>query len=381
MLTLLVTDGQARLAYTEFKPEAHHVAATGESASDWWSVLLWLAPLGLLVLIWNVTLSRAGQRRGAAAFGGSRAKIYAGTDATVTFAAVAVLFVAPSIAAAQTSPFFDLALRVNVGDQLEVKDTAGATTAGRLVGLTPTEITLQTASGERRFGVGVVSISVRDRSTRKAVLIGAGLGAAMGLVMACTSAEREECGDAGLILGAVGAGAGVLYSVIHPGWSTVYSAGGAPIATAPGGAPGPLNELALHVNLGDQLRVRDRSGVTINGRLTGLTGTEITLETESGEARVAAIAVRAVTVRHYALGQSALLGGVLFTALAFAAPACRENPDCVPIAAAPLGAGVGLAIGALVPRQKTVFRADEPRVAVAPVLSLRSVGVRATLRW
>jgi hypothetical protein len=97
-------------------------------------------------------------------------------------AAVALLFVAPSIATAQTSPFFDLALRVNVGDRLEVKDPSGATTAGRLAGLTPTEITLQTASGERRFGVGVLSISVRHRSTRKAVLIGAGLGAAVGLV-------------------------------------------------------------------------------------------------------------------------------------------------------------------------------------------------------
>jgi hypothetical protein len=296
-------------------------------------------------------------------------------------AGAAWLFVAPSIAAAQRSPFLDLALRVNVGDRIEVKDLAGATTAGRLVGLTPTEITLHTASGERRFGVGVLSISVRHRSTRKAVLIGAGLGAAVGLLVACTSSEREECGDAGLILGAVGAGAGVLYSAIHPRWSTVYSAGGTPIGTAAAGAPGPLDDLALHVNLGDRLRVRDRSGVTISGRLTGLTGTEITVETESGDARVAVTAVRAVAVRRYALGQGALVGGALFTALAFVAPACRENPDCVPIVAAPFGAGVGLAIGALVPRMKTVFRADEPRVAVAPVLSRRSVEIRATLRW
>jgi hypothetical protein len=229
--------------------------------------------------------------------------------------------------------------------------------------------------------VEVLSISVRHRSTRKAVLIGAGLGAAAGLVVACTRAEREECGDAALILGAAGAGGGVLYSAMHPGWRTVYSAGGAPIATAPAGAPGPLDDLALHVNLGDRLRVRERSGVTISGRLTGLTGTEITLETESGEARVAVTVVGAVAVRRYALGQGALIGGALFTALAFAAPACRDNPDCVPIVAAPFGAGVGLAIGALIPRMKTVFRAEPSRVGVAPVLSRRSVGIRATLRW
>ena len=135
------------------------------------------------------------------------------------------------------------------------------------------------------------------------------------------------------------------------------------------------------MNLGDRLRVRDRSGVTISGRLTGLTGTEITLETDSGEARVAVTVVRAVAVRRYALGQGALIGGALFTALAFAAPACRDNPDCVPILAAPFGAGVGLTIGALVPRMKTVFRAEQPRVGIAPVLSRRTMGIRVTLRW
>jgi cell division protease FtsH len=132
LLTTIPTDGQARtVSYTEFKnlvragkvasvtinqervrgtlkdadqrivavriedPElvteldAHQVAATGEITSNWWSSLIWLLPLVGLMLFWNFTLSRAGQVRGAAAFGRSRAKIYAESDVSVTFADVA----------------------------------------------------------------------------------------------------------------------------------------------------------------------------------------------------------------------------------------------------------------------------------------------------
>jgi hypothetical protein len=293
----------------------------------------------------------------------------------------ALLLFGPSIGAAQTPSFRDLALSVNLGDQLDVEDQSGATTTGRLLGLTDTAITIQTRSGERRFGVDVSSISVRRRSMRRAVLIGAGLGAVGGLVAACTGPDREECPDAGLLLGAVGAGAGVVVSVLRPGWSTVYSADEGMIAAVAAGPPGPLDRLALHVNLGDRLRVRGRSGTTIRGRLTGLTGDEITLETESGEVRVASASVDTVAVRGYALGQGALVGAGAFTALLFIAPGCRDNPDCVPLLGAPLGAGIGVAVGALVPRMKTVFRAEEPRVTLAPVMSHRGVGVRATLRW
>ena len=132
LLTTIATDGQARsVSYTEFKQlvragrvaavtinqdrirgtlkeadhrfvairiedpglvaelEQHQVAATGEITSNWWSSLMWLAPLVLLIVFWNFTLSRAGQAQGATAFGRSRAKIYAEADVKVTFADVA----------------------------------------------------------------------------------------------------------------------------------------------------------------------------------------------------------------------------------------------------------------------------------------------------
>jgi hypothetical protein len=216
---------------------------------------------------------------------------------------------------------------------------------------------------------------------REAVLIGAGLGAVGGLVAACTGPDREECPDAGLLLGAVGAGAGVVVSALRPGWSTVYSADEGIVAGVAAGPPGPLDLLALHVNLGDRLRVRAHSGATIRGRLTGLTGDEITLETESGEMRVASASIDTVGVRGYALREGALIGAGALTAFLFMTPGCRDDPDCIPLLGAPLGAGVGVAVGALVPRMKTVFRAEEPRVRFVPVLSPRSMGVRAILRW
>jgi cell division protease FtsH len=132
LLTTIASDGQARaVPYTEFKQlvrsgkvasvtinqervrgalkeadqritairiedpglvaelEEHQVTATGEITSNWWSTLMWLVPLALLMLFWNFSLSRAGQAQGAAAFGRSRAKIYAETDVKVTFADVA----------------------------------------------------------------------------------------------------------------------------------------------------------------------------------------------------------------------------------------------------------------------------------------------------
>ncbi len=247
--------------------------------------------------------------------------------------------------------------------------------------LRATELILETPSGQRRVGLDVSAIAVRRPRTRKAVLIGAGLGAVVGLLTACRRAEREECGDAALLLGAVGAGAGVVVSAVRPGWTTLQLSARASSEAASAGEPGPLDELALHVNLGDWLRVRRRSGTTVNGRLTRLSGHEIALAGESGDVLVGHTAISAVAVRRYALGRGALIGAVTFTALAFAAPACRDNPDCVPLAAAPFGAGVGVAIGALVPRMRTIFRAEDPTLAVGPALSPRGAGVRAVLRW
>jgi cell division protease FtsH len=70
--------------------ERHGVSFTGAVESSWWSSLsVWLLPLIVLILLWNLMLRRTGPGQGAMAFGRSRAKIYAEDDVKVTFADVA----------------------------------------------------------------------------------------------------------------------------------------------------------------------------------------------------------------------------------------------------------------------------------------------------
>jgi len=123
----------------------------------------------------------------------------------------------------QASLLEDLALRVNLDDQLRVEDQSGSTTTGRLTHLTADEITLQTAVGEKHFTRETVrQVAVRRQSLRMAVLIGAGTGAATGAVAACTGPEREECADAPIIAGALGAGLGLAVGALIHKTAIVY---------------------------------------------------------------------------------------------------------------------------------------------------------------
>ena len=133
--------------------------------------------------------------------------------------------VPPSRAASgvQASLLEDLALRVNLDDQLRVEDQSGGRTTGRLTRLTADEITLQTAAGEKHFTRETVrQVAVRRQPLRMAVLIGAGAGAATGAVAACTGPEREECADAPIMAGAFGAGLGLAVGALIHKTTIVY---------------------------------------------------------------------------------------------------------------------------------------------------------------
>jgi cell division protease FtsH len=68
--------------------EQHRVTVTGEIATNWSSLLLWLLPMMLLFFYWTRAMQGAGPQ-GALSFGRSRARIYAEDDVRVTFADVA----------------------------------------------------------------------------------------------------------------------------------------------------------------------------------------------------------------------------------------------------------------------------------------------------
>jgi len=296
---------------------------------------------------------------------------------------VALMLLAPCSTAAQSVQTFpELPLRVNLGDRVRIEDPSGATRAGRLLRLTPEEIVVETAGGEQRFTSATVrEVAVRRNSRRKGVLIGAGVGAAIGAVAGCAGPDREECADAPFLLGALGAAVGLAASALDRGATVVYRRTGAAAPPGPARSPGPFDALALRVNLDDRIRVEDRSGAKTTGRLTRLTGDELTLETDAGEKRFRSDNVRAVGARGYPLGTGALIGAGVLTAAALAAPACRDNPDCSPVAAGAVGAGVGLAVGALVPRMTRVYSATTPQATFAPVFSRRAFGVQATFVW
>ena len=95
----------------------------------------------------------------------------------------------------QASLLEDLALRVNLYDQLRVDDRLGSRTIGRLTRLTADEITLQTAAGEKNFTrESMRLVAVRRQPLRMAVLIGAGVGAATGAVAGCAGSQSAVPG-------------------------------------------------------------------------------------------------------------------------------------------------------------------------------------------
>ena len=123
------------------------------------------------------------------------------------------------------------------------------------------------------------------------------------------------------------------------------------------------------------------SGTRTSGRLTHLSGDEMTIETDAGEKRFTSALVREVAVRSYPLGKGALIGAGAFAILLAASPACRSDGHCIPIAAAPVGAGVGLAVAALIPRMRTVYPAPAKHASFSPEFSRGTIAVRASLRW
>lgn len=115
-----------------------------------------------------------------------------------------------------------------------------------------------------------------------------------------------------------------------------------PLAPSQGSAQAveSFEDLALRVNLDDQLQVEDQLGVKATGRLTRLTRDEIAIQIEAGEKRYASDTVRAVAVRGHALRK-----------------------------------------GALIHKTTIVYPEAEKRTFVLPVISRDAVGVRVSLHW
>jgi hypothetical protein len=305
---------------------------------------------------------------------------------------IALMLVAPSPGSAQAlQSFEDLALRVNLDDQLQIKDQSGAKATGRLTRLTRDEMAIQTAAGENRFASDAVrEVAVRGHALGKAALIGTGVVAVLGAVATCSHEGGGNCVIIGLFGAApIGAGVGLAMGALIPQMRTVYRAPeNRASVTRSGGVIGGqaslLEDLALRVNVNDQLRVDDRSGVGITGRLTSLTADDITLQTAAGEKHFTRETIHQVAVRHQPLRTAVLIGaGVGAAAGAMAACTGSEREECAdaPIIAGAVGASLGLAVGALIHKTTIVYPEPEKRTFIVPAISRGTVGVSVSRRW
>jgi hypothetical protein len=215
---------------------------------------------------------------------------------------------------------------------------------------------IETPAGEKRFTIDAVrEVAVRGYSLRKGALIGAGVFAVLGALAVCAHEGGADC----LIVGPLG-------------------------AAASGAQANLLEDLALRVNLDDQLRVEDRSGVRTTGRLTRLTPDEISIHTGAGERHFTRETVRQVAVRRHPLRMAILIGagaGAAAGAVAACTGSKREECADAPIIAGAIGAGLGLAAGSLVHRITIVYPEPEKRAFVVPAISRGAVGVLVSRRW
>ena len=309
------------------------------------------------------------------------------------FAFVVLITLAPSASSGQSvSSFEHLALRINLGDELQVEDQSGVRTRGRVVRLTRDELVLQTDGIEKHFTSGTVrEVGVRGHSLRKSALIGAGVFAVLGAAATCAHEGGGDCVGLGAVRAApIGAGVGLGLGAVFSKMKSIYRAplGGAvpqPL-TASGGRPSLLENLGLWVNLGDQLEIEDQSGVKTIGRLTGLTPNEIVIHTFAGDRRFTRGTVRQIALRDRPLRTSVLIGaGVGAAAGAVAACIGPDRSECVdgPIMLGALGAGAGLAVGALIHRTTIVYpeASKATRISAWPVIARRAFGVRVCLDW
>lgn len=304
---------------------------------------------------------------------------------------VLVLLAAAPGSAQVVQSFEDLALRVNLDDQIQVENETGGKATGRIIRLTPGEVAIQTAAGETRLARDTVRrVAVRGHSLARGATIGAVAFAVLGAVAVCSHEGGGACAIVGPLGAApVGAGVGLAVGALVPRMRTVYSSSGIqPSAPAVPAASGPrpslLEDLALRVNLDDQIRVRNQSGTMVTGRLTALTADEMTVRTAAGERRFSRDNIRQVELRRQPLRMAVLIGaaaGAVSGAVLACAGADRSECADGPILTGGLGAGLGLAAGALMRTTTIVYPQAKRRIAVSPVMGRGTVGVGLGFCW
>ncbi|MCC7043951.1 MAG: hypothetical protein IT183_08815 [Acidobacteria bacterium] len=309
----------------------------------------------------------------------------------IVLCAVAALLTPLYGAAQSLASFDDIGLRINLDDRIRIEDRTGTRTTGRLTRLTRDDIAIETDAGERRFPrEDVREVARREPAYRRGAVIGAAVFAVLGAVATCAHEKGDNCIALGSVRAApIGVGAGLAMSALIPRMRTVYRAPETTLSVPPSrpetvSSPGRLDDLALHVDLDDHLRVEDQAGVRTTGRLVRLTSDAITIRTATGERHFTRESVREVAVRRRPLRTAVLVGAGL-GASAAAVAACKgpDREECIdaPIIGGAVGGGLGFAIGALIRRTTVVYPEPDRQTLVLPLVSRGALGVRAQVTW
>jgi hypothetical protein len=183
-----------------------------------------------------------------------------------------------------------------------------------------------------------------------------------------------------------------------PAGSSVAQQEPAPAAQA--GSPSDAAAIGRRVKEGQTVRIIDDQGREWQGRIEALAPDDLVLNTELQQRRqIPYTAIVRIDRPPDTLGNGALIGFLSGAALGLFAVVADETDDCnpgafldcgdpttaaylvVPGLLGATGAGIGVAIDALVRRDATLYRRGAPRVMLAPSVGGGARAVRLSVRW
>lgn len=173
---------------------------------------------------------------------------------------------------------------VRPGEKVFVTDVNGVQSQGRILRVSPSELTLLIAGKEQTVSSARLGRLEKGDSLWNGVLMGAApfalfAGAAVGA--SCSPHCGRDISIGMLVYGAVGAGVGALVDLGHRGYSIVD---GPPLASANARRSPPpvtlLDDLWLRIRQGDTIRVVTRNGQTIAGKFVQVSNTSVRLAVE-----------------------------------------------------------------------------------------------------
>ena len=182
-----------------------------------------------------------------------------------------------------------------------------------------------------------------------------------------------------------------------PGGSFADAQENAPAAQT--AAPGNADAIRLRVKERQKVRITDDQGMEWQGRIETLAPDSLMLLTKDRQHRdVPYASIVRIDRPHDTVANGALIGLASGAILGLIAVLAEENTICNPqgcyerfspgppaIVAVPvfggIGAGIGVAIDALVRRDPTLFRRGDSRVMLAPSLGHGVRGLRLSVQW